>query len=207
MWKNKVSQLQLFVWYYTKSFKNRRFLYTALALLSIFVLIKNLPMWYLIIGCFALYIASSCYMVSPSNSALACTPLKIKDIIKANSFILMIRFTIISLLALFIKVVFEKKINFISLVYVLQIFMYIILAYAILNLLFAVECYVPQKYRYPTVYLVMSFFIGLCTVLYKLTLVWSSIALVILSLITLTISDILIKKLSYEVVFCKGASQ
>ena len=207
MWKNKVSQLQLFVWYYTKSFKNRRFLYTALALLSIFVLIKNLPMWYLIIGCFALYIASSCYMVSPSNSALACTPLKIKDIIKANSFILIIRFTIISLTALFIKVVFEKKINFISLVYVLQIFMYIILAYAILKLLFAVECYVPQKYRYPTVYLVMSFFIGLCTVLYKLTLVWSSIALVILSLITLTISNILIKKLSYEVVFCKGASQ
>lgn len=207
MWKNKVSKLQIFMWYYTKSFKNRGFLYIALALLNIFVLIKNLPMWYLLIGCFTLYIASACHMVNPSNSALACTPLKIKDIIKANSFILMIIFTIICLPALFIKVVFEKSFNFVSLMYTPQIFLYIILAYSILNLLFAVECYVPQKYRNPTIYLIIAFFVGLCTVLCKLPLAWSSIVLVILSLITLTVSNILIKKLSYEIVFCKGASQ
>lgn len=207
MWKNKVNKLKIFMWYYNKSFKNQGFLYTALALLNIFILIKNLPMWYLLIGCFTLYIASTCHMVSPSNSALACTPLKIKDIIKANSLILLIKFSIICLLSLFIKVVFEKPFNFISLMYIPQIFLYIILAYSILNLLFAVECYVPQKYRNPTIYLIIAFFVGLCTALYKLTLAWSSTALVILSLIILMISNILIKKLSYEIIFCKGASQ
>lgn len=97
MWKNKVSKLQIFVWYYTKSFKNRRFLYIALAVTKYFYF--NQKFAYVVRAHWLLYAiyCFSLHMVSPSNSALACTPLKIKDIIKANSLILLSKFIIICL--------------------------------------------------------------------------------------------------------------
>ena len=205
MFKSKIENLKLHIWYYRNSSKKQLF-FTDLILLilSTSIIIKELTPFYLTFVYFMVYFTSYADMISFSNSALACTPLKKKDIIYGTSFIMWAKSTglIVMSFSLVILglVLSSTKFNYSWLFDITKI---AIVSYPMQVFLCTASYYIPKKHRTLANY----FFVFVWAFVYfKLSQFSPRLGLllfIIVSILILVLSCYLIKKLSYEIIFLK----
>ena len=150
MFENKIENLRLHIWHY-KTLPKKQLLFTDLLLIlfATFTIIKELAPVNLIFIYLIVYFISSGDMISFSNSALACTPLKLRDTISNTALIMWAKSTVIILVCLFFSVV-NAVINLFEFRYeqhLIDIFKYALVSYAALKFLCTDVYYVSKKYK------------------------------------------------------------
>ena len=209
MLKSKIENLKLHIWYYRKSSKKQLLLTDLMLLIFASVtIIKELNPIYLIAVYFSVYFTFYMDMINFSNIALACTPLKLKDTVCAVALITWIRSILIILISLFFGVINAMLISVeFNGLWLIDILKFAIISYPMLKILCVTLYYISKKNRKLVTYFVLAIFALVCFGLNKLPLLLSLISFIAVSVLILIVFRILVKKLTYEIIFFKEAGR
>lgn len=186
--------LKTLLWHYKKTSKNTLFMDIFLLIFSSIIFLQKLNLVYIFVIYLMVYSINNNNVLDLSNSVLVGTPIKIKNVIDFNSFIIWLKATILILLGCAVSLFIKTS----SMTIVVNIFSYIVFAYAFLNFIFASKYFISKSYRG----LVFFLLAGVSVLIFFLSITLNfGLKMVLFMALTVTIlivSRILIKKLSFE---------
>lgn len=189
-----LDSFKTFIWYYRKISKNTLLLDVFFLIFSGIIFLKSLNAIYLLVMYIMIYSLNKNNLIELSNSILAGTPIKIKDVVNFNSFIIWGKATIVILLGLVASLLIKN----IIIQTILIAIEYIIFAYPFLNLIFTLKHFIPRPYRNLAFYSLAGLFVGAFYFSNILNFRLKFIIIMGLSVIILIVSKIFEKKLSFE---------